>query len=308
MLGLVSHLLGFHHAPFDGPRGHARRVARHLDPLRLQREDDGELYLGPEDLVADLDARPVVRRFLGYYSLPGLEYALERHGLLGRLRGKGFRDLVVEGDLADPFRQVIRVRGRWAGDPEGTRCLLAELVARRAEIPSPVGAGPAPLKVLWIEWLLLQDPTSPFSARRPRLPGQDHPGLGLAAPVLAALVEVARRLGLDGIVQRPAHYHNAVVAAPVFRFLDPADAGRFEAIGTRVAGLSLCEASRRVEDGSLDFPDGTAVTWTPAALVFPTSRRLSSHLDGPRWRREAERARRARLATPVGTWDAAPSA
>jgi hypothetical protein len=48
-------------------------------------------------------------RLLGYYSRQGLELALERHGFLDRLRGKGFKAPTLVCDFDDPSRQTITI-------------------------------------------------------------------------------------------------------------------------------------------------------------------------------------------------------
>ncbi len=273
-----------------------RRVARALDPFELQKEQPGELELTAEDLLLDLGAHPPARRFLGYYTVQGIEYALERYGILDRLRDLGFRDLRVTGELEDRWRQVVRIHGRKRRDPAHTYHLLAEVVARRTELPAPGPLEPpGPLEVLWVEWLMLQDPTAEFSPARPRLPGQSHPGLGLSGEILEALVQICYRLGLDGILHRPAHYHNALVGARHFHFLDPEAAGRFEAIRRVVSGRPLPEATQLVEDGRLALGDGTRLPWEPADYAFPVSPRLKAWLAAPGYQTRAGQAERALL-------------
>ena len=63
--------------------------------------------------------------------------------------------------------------------------------------------------LLRIEWLLMQNPRARFTAQRPRLPGQKHPGLGLLADVIALLIVACDRLQLGGLLFVPAHYHTA---------------------------------------------------------------------------------------------------
>ena len=67
----------------------ARHYARLLTPVELTGEGD-DLGLTLEDLVPGLAASAREPRLLGYYSRQGLELALERHGFLDRMRGKGW--------------------------------------------------------------------------------------------------------------------------------------------------------------------------------------------------------------------------
>jgi len=273
--------------------GEARRakwsaIARSLDPWQLQL-DDGEAPFTGAELLADLAGTPRAARVLGYYSPQGVERAFERYGVLAALRARGFSDLALRVDPSDPCRQIVRIHGVRDG---GTWVLLLELVVRRR---AWLLAGGGDVEVLFVEWLLLQDPTAAFSRERPRLPGQEHPGLGLASEVQELLVQACARLGLDGVASRPAHYHAAAEAAPDFRFLDPAVEGRFRAMRHALAGLALDEAARAVADGRLRTADGRVVAWEPSDRVLPVSARLRSLLLSASYERQAVAACRRLL-------------
>ena len=261
-------------------------IARSLDPSELQRES-GEPHITGADVLADLSGMRRAARVLGYYSPQGIERAFESYGLLGRLRARGFRELALTVDPADASRQVIRIHGT-RGELRGA--LLMALVVRRQALDL-AGAGDG--EVLSVEWLLLQDPTAPFSPERPRLPGQEHPGLGLAHDVQGLLVQAARRLGLEGLASRPSHYHFAVEAAPDFRFLDPRAEGRFRAMRRALAGFELEAAAWIVADGRLVTADGHPVLWEPSDQVLPLGARLRQQVLGAGYDRlaAAERAR-----------------
>ena len=105
---------------------------------------------------------------------------------------------------------------------------LLELRVRRdrASVPD--------MEVLYVEWLLLQDPRAEFG-ERPRLPGQEYPGLGLLREMVALLVVVCEQLGMDGILFVPAHYYMAALGRRHLRFVRTEDAAVFEAMRAAVA-------------------------------------------------------------------------
>jgi acetoin utilization deacetylase AcuC-like enzyme len=273
---------------------HYGRIRRTLDPAILQKEDD--LGLTFEDVLGDLTGTAPERRLLGYYSVQGVELALERYGFFESIRALGFIDLLLEVEPADPARQVIRLFARRPG-LAGPRVLLLELVLRLLDLPVPDEAETEtrePLHMVSVEWLLLQDPTAPFSLERPPLPGQRHPGLGRAREVLALLVQVCRRLSLDGVLNRPGHYHVAFVGAKEMCFLDPVVQGRFDAMRKVLADWDLVEATEVVEAGRLRLVDGTTLRWDPAHFVLPVSERLVAWPKQARYR-EVARAETRRL-------------
>ncbi|MDF1561680.1 MAG: histone deacetylase [Deltaproteobacteria bacterium] len=294
-------------ASTEDPRQRFKRVFRSLEPGRLQTEAssgllglrglDAPLQLDLSDVLDDLSARPPAQRFLDFYTLSGMEYALERYGILDQIRERGYRDLQASGDFADRGHQILRLHGVGKRDPERARRLLVELVAYRASLPAPPGDPQQEqgLEVLWVEWLLLQDPMASFSLERPPLPGQQHPGLGISEEVLIALSGICVRLGFDGLLHRPAHYHNALVGSRHFRFLDPEMEGRFAALKGLLAGLDLGEASRAVDQGEIRLGDGRPLVWDAAHFYLPVSRRLREFFESEAYRQRSEAARVALL-------------
>lgn len=256
-----------------------------MSPADLTGHARGDDFgITEQDLMGALGTTPRETRFLGYYSRHGLELALERLGILGRLRARGFVQPTVEfADLDNPAGQTVRI----FGDPETTE-LLAELRARRDGRTVPG------MNMLRIEWLLLQNPRERFGRGRRPLPGQKHPGLGMLRDTAALLVLICDRLGLDGILFVPSHYHLAAQAGEVLAFLEPEDAARFDAFRDAVAGLPLPDATRAVDEGRVaDAASGEPAPWVPAPMVLPVSDRLKEQMAAPdrRQRREAARQR-----------------
>ncbi len=261
---------------------HYRRMASDLVPRELtgQPADDDDWGLTEEDL-AGLGRGVHDQRFLGFYSSAGLELALERSGLLERLRDLGFEPH-SELDLANPAGETARI----FGDPR-RRELLMEIRVRldRATVPG--------FTLLSIEWLLLQNPRRPFTPERPPLPGQKHPGLGMLQDVIALMILICDRLHLDGLVFVPSHYHTASQGRAL-RFMDPGREGRFRALREALPGMPLAEAAHAVAAGRvIDEATGRPFTWEPAPMILPLRDELAERFAGPEFERAAEAARRA---------------
>src|SRR5690554_7171923 len=75
--------------------------------------------------------------------------------------------------------------------------------------------------MLNIHWLLMQNPQASFGPGRLPLPGQTHPGTGLGEQVMGLLRNSCRRLKLGGLVTVPAHFHNAMMYAGTYHYIDP---------------------------------------------------------------------------------------
>jgi acetoin utilization deacetylase AcuC-like enzyme len=243
----------------EGKVALARLGARRPELRRLAAGDDGLAFSLSEEDVGGLglgEARPA--RFLSLFSRHGLELMLERAQILPQLRARGFRRLRVELDAA-----TLRIACEDRGDER-----LVELRAHRSRSLVPG------LELVAIEWLLLQNPREPFSERRPQLPGQQHPGLGLLRDFMSWLVVVCETHQLDGIHFVSAHYPVAVQSRSLVRPIDPRDEARLRRLAAVLAGLPLPEATRAVEQGRVLDADGQPVAWTPIAAVLPVSERL----------------------------------
>ncbi|HEX7182310.1 MAG TPA: hypothetical protein VF756_10730 [Thermoanaerobaculia bacterium] len=257
-----------------------RRVAREI----ASHELTGDAPAGDWGLTAD-DIAPVMsgvrrtHRLLGFYSRQGLELAMERAGVLDRLRNRGFEP-TAEMEVGNPAGDTVRVYG----DRLRKELLIeARLRIDRHEIP---GAA-----LLRIEWLLLQNPRESFTPARPPLPGQRHPGLGMLSDIIALLVLACDRLQLDGLLFVPSHFHTATQGRNL-RFADPADAALYAALAEATRGLSLAEASRAVAEGRvIDERTGRPFEWKPMPLVLPVTDRLREKVTGEEYeRRMAEDA------------------
>jgi hypothetical protein len=154
--------------------------------------------------------------------------------------------------------------------------LLVELRADRSRSAVPG------MEVITIEWLLLQNPRDEFSERRPRLPGQQHPGLGLLRDFISWLMVLCEAHGLDGVYFVAAHYHIAMQSRRLVRPLHAVDEARLRAIARALEGVPLSAGTSAVEEGLLvDSRTGEPLAWEPVATVVPVSRRLRARVSGP---------------------------
>lgn len=305
-------------------RGRAPRIPADADPLRdrfrrvgaaipVDRLGDPPDELDLSDVEVELGLRrPDSDRLLGFYSAEGIEYALFRLGVLGHIERLGYSDFRVEVTVggADPGDR-LRVWGRFADEPAGGGGhILIEASLEKQRRPA---LGP----VLYVHWLALRHPRAAFASGRPALPGQDVPGLGLAREAQVMLGNMAVRLGLCGVVVRPAWFHVAYVGRERFRFLDATAQGTFDALVRDLrADPALCQAdnafalsraSREVAAGHLILErldaDGAVVERTP--YTWPADEVVDPIVDNPpppEWslqRQETAARTRFRRQTPI---------
>jgi len=250
-----------------------RYLARLLEPERL---GDIDSSLDINDLGGALGFEPPPSRLLGFYTRHGVELALERFGFIDRLRALGYSQPHVDIEVGGTTGDLLRV----FGDPSRKE-LLVELRLRR-DAHLIAGA-----QVLFLEWILLQNPRAAFTAERPALPGQARPGLGLLSGVMHLMVLVCDRLGLAGVASVPGYYHLARQAKPNMRFVAAEAEAHYRALDRAVSGLPLRVASWAIDRGELiDAKTGQPVAWKPSPMVMPVT---DAARATPEW--EAEVAR-----------------
>jgi acetoin utilization deacetylase AcuC-like enzyme len=214
------------------------------------------------------------RLLLDFYTASGMELALDRYGVFQQLTRLGYHGFRVSFDQSGPGDRV-----RLTGQADGQEHVLVEAILERARCLG--------VPVLYVHWLSLRHPRAHFSERRPRLPGQDVPGLGLAREAGTMLARMAVRLGLAGVVFRPSHYHLAYSARYGFTFVDPERQGRFEAMVRDLGHLPLLEATSAVSDGRV-LMNGQPYAWEADEMVFWLG---EDHVEPGDSGRERERVR-----------------
>jgi acetoin utilization deacetylase AcuC-like enzyme len=232
------------------PRGYdplTARLSRISEDLRP--DDLAETEITAADIEDDLGlgSRRSHRLFLGYYTEAGAEHAMLRYGVLAFLRRLGYGWFRVEIGVAS-----LGDRLRLFGQARGEEHLLIELIAQRRHLAGE--------EVLHVHWLSLRNPLARFTPARPRLPGQEVPGLGLAHEASDIVMLMARRLGLAGVVMCPTDYHMAYGARHGFAFVDPGRQGRFEALVRDLSGIPLLKATHAVSNDAV-LLDGTPYAW-----------------------------------------------
>ena len=236
-------------AEYDSLHVRFAQIARAINPARLS----GGSRISEADLMLDLGLGSGQRRFLDYYTQEGLEYVLERYGLLPHLRRLGYGNFRVTTDATGQGDRL-----RLFGVFDGLEYLLIECVLEKRWID---GA-----HLLYVHWLTLRHPRGRFSEQRPRLPGQEQPGLGLAREAGEMLVQAAQRLGLAGLAFTPAWLHTAYAARHHCRFMSPERQGRFEALLRDLRQIPLLELSRAVAEGRV-LLNGERYAWEATDMV-----------------------------------------
>ncbi len=261
-----------------------RHISRRLSRPDLQREIEVE---ESDDPFADLMKNPNSKRFLGFYSEDGLRLGLEQYGFLDAIRARGLGEIVVRFDLQDPYQHRLLIYCDGEAIPANRLCELRVRVVHRPEAYLfERELGDDPQDFLYIEGLFLQNPRKEFLPDRPRLPGQQHPGLGVSYEVFVLLKIMAERLRFAGVLNVPAYYHNAYLYNIRSRFLEPEVEGRFRALRRDLGERPLAEATWAVHtDCVIDVDTGEPFQWEGHEQLFAVRHAMVRYFGSTRYKR-----------------------
>ncbi len=250
-----------------------KHMSRTLPIAKLTAEKDGASLDDDDllDLFSDVNKKT---KLFDYYSAYGVECAMDKVGIFDHLRNIGFPLTHLEFELDHPNGQAIRV---WSSDAK-KELLLEAVLDEKTCLDNR--------KILWIEWLLLQNPTKTPTEARPLLPGQTYPGLGCLKQVIGLLFMVADRLNFDGLGFNPSHYHVCFMAKGQGYFEKPRDEARFRVAQAITAGMNIQKASQSLSDG-MKFGTQT-YKWIPARMIIPTSEAAKAWFARSEFQHEVE--------------------
>jgi hypothetical protein len=271
------------------PRFTLRRLFRF--PLLAEEEEGGVASPRESEVAFELAGENPENRLFGRFDAAEVRERLAASGLLAGLAVRGYPDPSLELSCADPADQRICL---FSGGLTRDR-LLMEVRLRLSLFHPRHPIGPfteeSTFRMLVIHWLVLSDPDRDFTVDRPRLPGQERPGLGLLDEALSLLSAFSRELAVAGVLDVPEHFHTAQFYSRAFRYFDPVVEGRFQAIARDLAGVPLALASDAIRLGCLvDRATGTPMEWPAAEQVMAMRGPLRRFLRSGEYREAKDRA------------------
>jgi hypothetical protein len=220
---------------------------------------------------------------LGTYSEETIWKHFKKFGILERIQNEGYKELIIKTDASDPFVHRITLTDKSLLKEAPGKDFLIDIFLRRRtfhgeefkafQYPDQDDEARAFMKqnLNWemhlsiVEWLAMQNPRKEFTPRRPQLPGQRFPGLGVGREFAQMLryLSVEQRNGgpklicssfffflflilmcvadRDGLMEVPEHFHNAVIYSigQSYYFVNPSFQGYF--VNLICKCNSLCE-------------------------------------------------------------------
>lgn len=260
-----------------------------LEPLSIE---DGDIY-------SELVEKRGSSLFLGKYSIEEINSVLRKRSFYKEAQKRGLFPVQFDLDSSEfPPLQRFRIFFKTA-QPEN---LVVDLRIKESlyRLGEQAGSGSIRFlgfpqreyKFLTLEWLTLQHPHKQFSEKRYPLPGQEHPGLGLGRKVFHLFTYLARINRDEGILAFPAYYHNALLFARSFRFVNPEKEGEILAIKSALSKVSFHEMAWIVHLNCLKDGRNRTYEWKAEEQVYPMDKDLKNYFDSVRYKKMARQALR----------------
>ena len=250
------------------------------------------------DILADLTEEKASSLFLGRFSMIEVTSVLGRRNFFREAQKRDLWPLSFDLDSSAYPVQRLQIF-RQEKKPEN---LIVDLKIREGRL-APGGRShqldPSfyNFDFLILEWLTIQNPLLHFSAKRPPLPGQKHPGLGIGKKVVDIFVYLARLLQKDGLLAFPAYFHNALLFSRYFHFLHPEKAAEILAIEKAFPRIPFKHMAWIVYLNCLRQANGDAYEWKAEELIYPLNRELKDYFDSKSYKRRLKQMLKARSFT-----------
>lgn len=235
--------------------------------------------LEEKDILSGLVEEKSSSLFLGRYSMTEVASVLGKRNFFKEAKKRDLWPLAYTLDSSEYPVQRYKI---FLGETNSAN-LIVDLKIREGRL-KPRDKPPFPpeffeFEFLILEWLTLQNPLLHFSRKRPPLPGQRHPGLGLGKKVVDIFVYLARLTHKDGVLAFPAYFHNALLFTRYFHFLNPEKQGEVLAIEKAFPDIPFKHLAWIVYLNCLREEGGKVYEWVAEEQVFPLNRSLKDYFD-----------------------------
>lgn len=218
--------------------------------------------------------------FLGRFSEKDMYNKIETIGMIQHLEAKGFTDIKMSIGKED-YIHYMKLYWR---DKVAENMLLDLRVSEHTFFPKKKyfeeGFKVEPYNMILIEWLSAKNPKEEFDKKRPQLPGQASPGLGILKYCFQLLSDISNEVFKDGFLDIPTHMHGAIMYSRKFKFFDPVQEAILRAAIRDLRRYSLADISWGVLTGTIieRYKNEPAV-YDPTEQIHYVSPRMKEYFD-----------------------------
>ncbi len=228
--------------------------------------------------------------FLNRFTEDDIFAILETIRLSSALKERGFQRLLLDISRDEGGRHHLSIfYDRIKHDNMLINLRLSENVYI-PEIRLPLLMKKRNYSMINVEWAQAVNPKAKFAAKKPQLPGQGKPGLGVLSYLFALMKELGRQMSRDGFMEVPDHFHLAAMYAPAFRFFDPEKEALLRGVLRDLEGTGIRDISWGFITGSItEKKKDLTVEYVPGTQVHPLAGDLVSYFDSPWYRKKISR-------------------
>lgn len=219
--------------------------------------------------------------FLGRFTEADMRSKMEKLGLEKHLGSMGFVNTVIDIEQDENYINYFKLY--WEEKlPE--KLLIDLRVSEHTFFPKKhffeEGVRVEPYNMILIEWLSAKNPQAVFDQKRPQLPGQSSPGLGVLKYCFRLLHDIADAIFKDGFLDIPTHMHGAMMYSKEFKFFDPVQEAILRAVMRDLRRYSLVDISWGVLTETIIDPykDAPAV-YDPGEQIHFVSPRMRKYFE-----------------------------
>ena len=244
--------------------------------------------VGEKDILSNLTEEKGTSLFLGRYSMTEAIAVLGKKNFFKEAKKRSLWPLAFDLDSSGyPVQrfQIFLEKTK----PEN---LIVDLKIREGHLAVKdylhLDPGFYKHNFLILEWFTLQNPLLEFSKKRPPLPGQEHPGLGLGKKVVDLFVYLARLTRKDGLLAFPAYFHNALLFSRYFHFLNPEKLAEVLAIEKAFPKIPFKHLAWIVYLNCLRVDGEKVYEWKAEELVYPLNKPLRDYFDSKAYKKRVK--------------------
>ncbi len=250
------------------------RIRKKLSPISLSYAPELNSDLKFNDIFQE------TTKFLDFYTIYGLDKAFSYYGIKDYLNKIGLSKLLYEIKKED-FTHTLYVYN----EKKHIQNMIAQIILT---LNKKIEINNKKYKSLLIEWLNLQDYRKEF--RKNQLPGQKHPGLGMGLICSELIIQIAKRLNIKYLINKPLYFHNAIIYSNFYHYKRPKDKALVDLILKNYdKNLSLAAISWLLENEIfIDTKNSKQILWKPGYMILPIEKdkELKDYFNSLKYKRE----------------------
>lgn len=229
----------------------------------------------------------VKKLFLQRFNRDELWRMSEKIGLVSHLKKKGFDNIILDIEVDENRINYFNI---YMKEKRPENRLLDVRLSEMTFIPGNKYYNETdtitPFDMINIEWITARNPYAGFSKKRPQLPGQSSPGLGILKYCFRMIYLMASEIFKDGFMDVPDHMHGAIMYSSDFKFFDPVHEAILRAVMRDLKKYSIADITWGILTSTvIEKYSGVPQVYEPCEQIHPVSRRMKKYFNSDTYKK-----------------------